>query len=1203
MSQLAVNLTHAIAISPDDSLIIWGEDQDQHFTGLPYNKNKDGSRCANIKLKWRNVLYKPTMVSTRGPMTAVVGVAPKIAGSGKTDDVRKILLAIEEEYIKRKSPNYSKLLNELLVEADKAALAKRKNEEISKEKSVIMGVSMTAGQGKEQKTEMEKNENPNGPPQADVSEMMQEIEVIAKKAVELSDMYDYEEKDDEFYEQMHLEKILISYFKFKPREVDMFIYEMIKLSAHKVHSKISIRTIKDCIKDARLDDGRLFLFISKKSDTVKLKVKQIDESYNMSLLYCPDSYISIEAVACGGNHLLILTHDGQVYACGDSSQGALGIGHTKGYMDVPMLVTIKKHKGLRKVKQIAAGLEHSMCLTVQHEVFTWGNGIKGKLGHGDEVEQRIPKELTVIRQFTPISLTAGDTHSACVTAAGKLYTWGDGQYGKLGHGSNQSELTPMRVAALSDVEIISVSCGPFHTLAVDKSGKVWSFGQSKNGKLGHLDIDHSDIPLTVKNLDGVRTAFASTWNSYVVDRNNRAFSWGSSEKDMLGHKEDPAGQHVPKPIEWLKIARVIESKGETAKEASSSSKVAQVVCSFTNTFAITDAGEVYVFGSNENGQCGADPKKVGQSFKKPFKMPLFTPENNCQVKVLACGFSHCLAVTTQRKLYAWGHNDCGQLGNGRKDPVFEPTLVDVFRGTVIEFCACGDEYSAVINETGELYTFGSHSKGRLGIGPVDENGCELIPQKVQLAGFPHIKYICCGVNHVLAIPDYDSEEDNADKGIWSWGLSTRGQLGHGNRITQYSPQLITKLAKEKFKKVACGYEHSMALTESGKMYYWGAQDFYLRAEFGHNEDKLEPAPMQASSTDKVIDIAANHMYNMAIAATKDVIFWGNFLLLSREKKLHIGIVIESKLGIKAEQISCGPNHASAIGIGDTLFTWGYDSDGSLGLNLKKKDYQPTPEKVWSVKEAIDKSSKRSPLSASVPDKPAGEDKGGDDKGEEEIKEEEKEGEEEMPIEETKKEEPTAKPGKDADKKQLAGAKPAAKKKESQSRMAKINELPENATVQMIHKASKLATELKQEILGKSQRKLARQLDSLLNMFKDVAKAAHDYKLRLKSLVISLISRLENGPFPQKRKLHLITKEVKAVKQNKAYLKDIFKALYLHPCYLMNLLNAGLINTTFAGSVINSLYMNNADGKFSKELLKNLGMMVFKYEVFFLIRNI
>eukprot|EP01022_Parablepharisma_sp_SALTPOND_P019911 TRINITY_DN348_c0_g1_i1.p1 TRINITY_DN348_c0_g1~~TRINITY_DN348_c0_g1_i1.p1 ORF type:complete len:1251 (-),score=130.51 TRINITY_DN348_c0_g1_i1:17517-21269(-) len=1104
-------------------------------------------------------------------------------GTEKLDVVRKVLLMLKKEFDRRKSNSYSELLCTLfeIVERE-AAENKKKALDLTKEKS---GFGYSLGITKHEAAEESKVEpNPTLEAKQKEPKLVRESDIIDKEAKELAQKCEYEAEDEYFMEQNELQRILIGYFKLEPKEADTFIYEIIKLSVQKIQSKVSVRTIKDCIMDARLDDGRLFLFLSQKHTSLKLAVSDISNPYKMMLLYCPNAYEPVESVACGECHLLLLTCNGTIYSCGDSTQGALGLGSIQGNVNVPLPVIIKKHNGTRKAKMVAAGRDHSMCLTTHNEIFTWGNGIKGKLGHGNESEQKYPKEITIIHQHTPIFISAGDSHSACVTASGKLFTWGDGEYGKLGHSNTQTVLSPMRVLALSEVEIVTVSCGAFHTLAVDKAGMVWSFGQPKGEKL--VDADHTNTPQVVIGCKDVKSALAGIWNSYAVNSKNEVYSWGSSEKGMLGHKIDASQPNVPKMIKWLTLAKGIEIKTEGVKEASVSSKVAQVVCSYNNTFVVTDAGEVYAFGSNEYKQFGVESKKL----KQPFKLPVFTPETNNQVKMLSCGFSHVLAVTTHSKLYAWGANDCGQLGNGRKDPAYEPTPVDTSKLGVVVFCACGDDYSAAITESGELFTFGSHEKGRLGIGPVDADGCELIPQKVELPGFPHIKSVCCGVNHVLAIPDYDSEDPSGNKGIWSWGMSSRGQLGHGTQGTFYSPKLIQKLAKERIQKVCCGFEHSMALTESGKVYYWGAQEYYLRSEFdSRNMDKLEPVQMQASSTDKILDIAASHMYNLAIGTGKEVIYWGHFLAAGSKKKKSVGIVIESKLGTKAEQISCGPNHAAIIGFGDCLYTWGYDYEGSLGLNMKRTDYQPTPERVWTIKEVLEKGAKKLRTQhaktesmdqmRAVPVSQIELEKVQDEDEEESFSEEEKK----VIIEEAKKEESVAK---------------KHSRKVKKSSQLKASELPETANALILQKQLKTASELTQEKLMNFQKEIKRLLDKVLRMFKDIVKITEEQKLMIQSFTINLISRLENGPFKKKRRLHLLTNRVKVIKEYKEQLKEIFKALYLHPCYLSNLMRSPSVDSVFMGDLVTSLYANNADKKYTRVLLMNLALLVFKYEVIY-----
>lgn len=101
-----------------------------------------------------------------------------------------------------------------------------------------------------------------------------------------------------------------------------------------------------------------------------------------------------------------------------------------------------------------------------------------------------------------ISCHSGYRHSAAVTEDGSLYTWGEGDHGRLGHGDSNGRQVPTLVRDLSDVG--SVACGSAHTLVVSKDGKmVWSFGLGDGGRLGHGEIAKVYRPQIIEALQGI----------------------------------------------------------------------------------------------------------------------------------------------------------------------------------------------------------------------------------------------------------------------------------------------------------------------------------------------------------------------------------------------------------------------------------------------------------------------------------------------------------------------------------------------------------------------------------------------------------------------------------------------------------------------------------------------------------------------------
>jgi len=255
----------------------------------------------------------------------------------------------------------------------------------------------------------------------------------------------------------------------------------------------------------------------------------------------------VVAVSAGLHHSLAATADGAVWSWGQGGVGELGHGDQQN-QQLPK--KIEAFVG-QPVVAVSAGAGHSLALTADGSVWSWGFGYYAQLGHGDRQSRRLPKKIEAFAGQHVVAVSAGGYHSLALTANGALWSWGGGVYGCLGHGEEQDQLLPKKVEAFVGPRVVAASAGEFHSLALTADGAVWSWGGGDSGRLGHGDGQNQLLPKKIEALAGRRvvTLSAGGRHSLASTADGAVFTWGKGESGCLGHGEDLSDQLLPKKIE------------------------------------------------------------------------------------------------------------------------------------------------------------------------------------------------------------------------------------------------------------------------------------------------------------------------------------------------------------------------------------------------------------------------------------------------------------------------------------------------------------------------------------------------------------------------------------------------------------------------------------------------------------------------------
>lgn len=195
-------------------------------------------------------------------------------------------------------------------------------------------------------------------------------------------------------------------------------------------------------------------------------------------------------VAEGEHHALSILPSGMVVSSGSSAlyeEGEcfiahLGIGKDWGSA-VAAPVAMHLTEGMSQVVEVSAGRLHSLLLCSDGTVWSCGGGWEGVLGHGTELSVCIPRQIAALSRVSILHISAGGSHSLAVSSTGELYSWGWGQFGQLGHGDRTNRLIPRRNEILS-VHIVQVAAGRAHSIVLDHANHAYVFGSSSGGQCG-----------------------------------------------------------------------------------------------------------------------------------------------------------------------------------------------------------------------------------------------------------------------------------------------------------------------------------------------------------------------------------------------------------------------------------------------------------------------------------------------------------------------------------------------------------------------------------------------------------------------------------------------------------------------------------------------------------------------------------------------
>jgi alpha-tubulin suppressor-like RCC1 family protein len=308
-------------------------------------------------------------------------------------------------------------------------------------------------------------------------------------------------------------------------------------------------------------------------------------------------------IACGDRHTMFVTQKGFLYACGHNFNYQLGLGHNNS-MITPVIVDNLKHK---KIDRAYCGSRHTVVCTERGEMYSAGYGYFGQLGHGDNRDQMFFKKIDI--DWKVRSISCKEHLTVCISEDWGVYQWG----GKGPEDPAAKEYNEPRFMFrnLQGRRVLEVAASAKHCLCRTSDGSVYSWGQSLEN-LGYIKY--------LKNVGD------------VTQNPDRLSQLVGIERDLMSKKLDLSNKYILKEGYPFTIYK---------NHFFNNDKIVSIACGCSANYCVTEGGQLYVFGSGLNGDCGTGSKESKIDYPQ---IVSFGSPNHSKVLRVVAGNYHAFAL-------------------------------------------------------------------------------------------------------------------------------------------------------------------------------------------------------------------------------------------------------------------------------------------------------------------------------------------------------------------------------------------------------------------------------------------------------------------------------------------------------------------------------------------------------------------------------
>ncbi|BDR54305.1 hypothetical protein KIMH_04160 [Bombiscardovia apis] len=672
------------------------------------------------------------------------------------------------------------------------------------------------------------------------------------------------------------------------------------------------------------------------------------------------SFHTLALDTAGNVHAWGMNFQGELGTYQNSGNGAF-CGSTTTPTPTPRIATTNK-------TSINAGSSMSSALDSNGTIWTWGNNQYGQLGDNRNktscAVNYIPSAVNAgsITSSTPIAQISGtNQYILALDHNGIVYGFGSNRVGQLGNSTNSGTNTPNPDPMPTGVATLKMTSVSFDGVAVtnpvkDPATGVWT-----------VRVPLHDVGQVPVSIGWSMTWVSSSWDSNsrlqttTVTMNQPAVTLHYEYKGTYTVHFDLGGAPGSTPADQYAVI------GDDESIAWPNPTPSWEHHWFDGWF--TSSGEAWDFNSPvranmtltakwEAYQFTLNPSEGPTEGSNPLTLTAPDPPQGISYSQISAGSSHSLALGSDGNTYAWGNNAAGQLGDGTTTRSNRPVRVQTPAGLHFAQISANGSFSMGLTPDGRVYTWGSNTYGQLGNSTIPTGGTgsgSTTPVLVQRGERP------AGVNYTaISAGSYHAMALGSDNQVYTWGQNNHGQLGNNTQTIAQAAVRVQqgeRPAGVNYTAVSAGREFSLALGSDRQVYAWGSNE---RGQLGNNTqiDQRTPVLVQEGQRPTAVTytaVSAGGAHVVALGSDQQAYAWGDnrygqlgnatipTSVSNASARSTLPLAVERgerPAGVSYAAVSAGNSYSAALGSNRQAYTWGANSYSQLGNGTTTEQHTP-----------------------------------------------------------------------------------------------------------------------------------------------------------------------------------------------------------------------------------------------------------------------